>query len=153
MRAPFQILAIPYRYGETGIEYCVFHRSDFDQWQFIAGGGEDSETPTEAAKREIWEESGYVAENVVSLKSVCHIPTDIFPYKYLYNWPSDTYVVPEYSFGFLCMGDMVLSHEHTECVWLTYAEAKEKLKWDSNRTALYELNCILTIKRNYSNDK
>ena len=111
------------------------------------------QTPTEAAKREIWEESGYVAKNVVSLKSVCHIPTDIFPYKYLYNWPSDTYVVPEYSFGFLCVGDMVLSHEHTECVWLTYAEAKEKLKWDSNRTALYELNCILTNKRNYSNEK
>ena len=21
--------------------YCVFHRADHDQWQFIAGGGED----------------------------------------------------------------------------------------------------------------
>ena len=31
----------------------------------------------------------------------------------------------------------------TDCVWLTYDEANQKLKWDSNRTALYELNCRL----------
>lgn len=36
-----------------------------------------------------------------------------------------------------------LSHEHTESVWLTYEETNNKLKWDSNRTALYELNCRL----------
>ena len=29
--------------------YCVFHRADHDQWQFIAGGGEDNETPLAAA--------------------------------------------------------------------------------------------------------
>ena len=39
-----------------------------------------------------------------------------------------------------------LSHEHTECVWLTYDEATKKLKWDSNRTALYELHCRLNVK-------
>ena len=41
MRAPFQILAIPYRY-KNGIPYfCVLRRSDSNLWQFIAGGGED----------------------------------------------------------------------------------------------------------------
>ena len=52
-------------------------------------------------------------------------------------------VVPEYSFGFECPDDIVLSHEHTECVWLSFEEARAKLKWDSNRTALYELKCRL----------
>lgn len=33
-----------------------------------------------------------------------------------------------------------------QCVWLPYAEAREKLKWDSNRTALYELHCCLEEK-------
>ena len=28
-------------------------------------------------------------------------------------------------------------------VRLEYAEAKDRLKWDSNRTALYELDCRL----------
>ena len=41
MRAPFQILAIPYQIVDGSPLYCVFHRADHDQWQFIAGGGED----------------------------------------------------------------------------------------------------------------
>lgn len=53
MRAPFQILAIPYKIIDGLPLYCVFHRADFDQWQFIAGGGEDDEMPLQAAIREI----------------------------------------------------------------------------------------------------
>lgn len=146
MRAPFQILAIPYRITDSVFFYCVFRRSDFDQWQFISGGGEDDETPIQAAKREIFEEAGVDAKNIIELKSTCHIPTDIFPNKHLHNWPADTYVVPEYSFGFYCAENMKLSHEHTECIWLNYDQARKRLKWDSNRTALYELNCRLIEK-------
>lgn len=64
----------------------------------------------------------------------------------LYNWPEDTYVVPEYAFGFECTEEIKLSHEHTECMWLSYQDTYEKLRWDSNRTALYELNCRLKKK-------
>ena len=124
--------------------YCVLHRSDYDQWQFIAGGGEDSETPEEAAKREIFEEGGIVVPNIIPLKAMCSIPVEIFPQKYRYNWPEDLYVVPEYAFGFACDDNLNLSHEHIECVWLPYQEAREKLHWDSNKTALFELNCILS---------
>lgn len=139
MRAPFQILAIPFKFI-NGIPYfCIFHRADFDQWQFIAGGGEDAESPKAAAIREIFEESGVRADNIIELKSMCYIPTDIFPLKYLYNWDEDTYVVPEYSFGFECADAIKLSNEHFEYEWLKYDDAKEKLKWDSNKTALYEL--------------
>lgn len=149
MRAPFQILAIPYKLIDNEPVYCVFHRADFDQWQFISGGGEDDEAPLQAALREIYEESGFNAENITELKSMCYIPTDIFPKKYLCNWPKSTYVVPEYSFGFLCDEDVKLSCEHTECLWLTYEETRCRLKWDSNKTALYELHCRL---KNHSNE-
>ena len=37
MRAPFQILAIPYRVTPE-LQFCVFHRADIDQYQFVAGG-------------------------------------------------------------------------------------------------------------------
>ena len=70
MRAPFQILAIPYKYENGTPIYCVLHRSDCDQWQFIAGGGEDKETPEDAAKREIMEEGGIAVDNIISLKSM-----------------------------------------------------------------------------------
>ena len=143
MRAPFQILAIPYQIMDGIPLYCVFHRADFDQWQFISGGGEDDETPLQAAMREIHEEAGIHADHVIELKSMCCIPTDIFPEKYLCHWAEDTYVVPEYSFGFPCTEAIKLSHEHTDSSWLIYEEARLKLKWDSNRTALYELHCRL----------
>ena len=147
MRAPFQILALPYKIVDGNPIFCVFHRSDFNQWQFIAGGGEDDETPLQAAKREILEESGVVAKNIIELKSLCHIPTDIFPQRTSYGWPEDTYVIPEYCFAFECNDEITLSHEHTEYAWLSYEKSKSKLKWDSNRVALYELKCILNSKK------
>lgn len=90
IRAPFQILAIPYRKTNGIMQFCVFHRSDADWWQFIAGGSEDAETPLKAAKREIFEESGLYIEDIMRLTSTCCIPTNVFPEKYLKNWPCDT---------------------------------------------------------------
>ena len=147
MRSAFQILAIPYRIIDGTPFYCVFHRADFDQWQFIAGGGEEDETPFEAAKREVFEEGGVLSDKWVELKSLSYIPAAVISEKHRVCWSKDTYVIPEYTFGFECKGDIKLSHEHTECVWLTYDEAAGKLKWDSNRTALYELNCRLRDKQ------
>ena len=143
MRAPFQILAIPYRIIDGSLRYCVFHRADHDQWQFIAGGGENSETPLDAAKRETFEESGIRSDKWIELKSLAYLPVTIISEKRRQHWNKDMYVIPEYTFGFECKHGIALSHEHTECVWLSYDEANQKLKWDSNRTALYELNCRL----------
>ena len=143
MRAPFQILAIPYRMvGGTPI-YCAFHRSDCDEWQFIAGGGEGNETPVAAAEREVLEEGGVRSDVWIELKSLSYLPVTVISEKCRRHWSKDTYVIPEYTFGFECCDDIKLSREHTEFVWLTYDEAMKKLKWDSNRTALYELNCRL----------
>lgn len=143
MRAPFQILAIPYRMRDGEAQFCVLHRADHDQWQFLSGGGEDDETPEEAARREILEESGLTANPLIPLRSLCCIPTDIFSEEYTRNWPGDTYVIPEYAFGFEGEGELRLSGEHSECAWLDYRAARDRLKWDSNRTALYELNSRL----------
>jgi len=38
---------------------------------------------------------------------------------------------------------MVLSSEHIGLEWMTYDDALTRLTWDSNKTALYELNCRL----------
>lgn len=143
MRAAFQILAIPYRIIDKKPVYCVFHRADFDQWQFIAGGGEDSETPLTSAQREALEESGIRSDNWIHLKSMAYIPANVISVEHRSHWAKNTYVIPEYSFGFECAEDIQLSCEHTEYIWLSFEEAHKKLKWDSNRTALYELNCRL----------
>ena len=99
MRAPFQILAIPYRKGAE-CRFCVFHRADLDQYQFVAGGGEDAETPLEAAKREIKEETGVTAESVLPLTSMACVPANVIAEKHRQLWPRDTFVIPEYAFAF-----------------------------------------------------
>ena len=144
MRAPFQILAIPYRLEDKRPVYCVFHRADHDQWQFVAGGGEGEEQPMEAAKREIFEETGLVVEKICQLDSLCFIPCSIFSDSITENWPEDTFVIPEYAFGFVCEENIRLSGEHTGFVWMSYEEALKILRWDSNKTALYELNARLS---------
>ncbi len=142
MRAPMQILAIPYRYTDGALRVCVFHRADIDRWQFVSGGAEDDETPVEAARREIWEETGVHAEPC-SLTSVSSIPACVFHPAATAHWQRELYVIPEYTFAFACREDITLSHEHVGCVWMSPAKARERLTWDSNKTALYELECRL----------
>ena len=117
-----------------------------DQWQFVAGGGEHDETPLEAAIREIREETGVTSQSVLPLTSMAFVPAIVIAEKHRKLWPRDTYVLPEYAFGFACDGDICLSSEHVGFAWLSYDEALERLTWDSNKTALYELNCRLRAK-------
>ena len=58
------------------------------------------------------------------------------------EWGPKTYVVKEYAFGVeLTKTDKVaLANEHKSFKFVDYESAAKKLKWDSNRTALYELN-------------
>ena len=144
MRAPFQILAIPFRKtAPAEPQFCVFHRSDFDQWQFVSGGGEDDETPTEAASREISEETGIKTNSIIKLTSMAYVPANVISERHRKHWPKDTYVLPEYHFSFECVRDIKLSDEHTCFEWLSFDDAMSRLTWDSNKTALYELHCRL----------
>ena len=146
MRAPFQILVIPYKL-EPILQYCVLHRSDIDQYQFVAGGGEDDEKPIEAAAREIYEETSVKAVNIMPLTSRAYIPANVISKKHRDLWPHDTIVIPEYTFGFECDSEIALSSEHTGLEWMTYDDAVSRLTWDSNKTALYELNYRLLKER------
>ena len=139
MRAPFQILAIPYKLNPH-LQYCVMHRSDIDRYQFVAGGGEDDEKPIESAIKEIYEETSIKAVNILSLNSMANIPANVISKKHRDLWSPDTIVIPEYAFGFECNSEMVLSSEHVGLEWITCDDALSRLTWDSNKTALYELN-------------
>ena len=147
-RAPFQVLVILYLHTESGIKYCIFERqSPPSQIQFIAGGGEDNETPLQAATRETREESGIHNAVFQQLTSICYIPTCIFSEEQCQQWGNNLFVIPEYAFGAEVQSDTVtLSDEHIAFKWISYDEARAQLTWDSNKTALYELNCRLTKK-------
>ncbi len=146
-RAKFQILLIPYLKKNEVIEYCIFKRKDLGIWQFIAGGGEDDEIPLEAAKREGYEEAKIdINSKYVQLKSITSISTEFFTEKHREIWGKETLVIPEYSFSVeLRSKEIIIAEEHTEFIWVTYEEAKNLLKWDSNKTALWELDNIIKM--------
>ena len=143
MREPYQILSIPYRIVDGTPLFCIFRRADSSYWQFIAGGGENGETPIEAAKRETIEEMGAEPKNIKQLTCIAYVPAEVIAESRQQHWDKNTFVIPEYSFAFECELEPLLSNEHTEYKWLTYDEARKLLKWDSNKVAMYEIDSII----------
>ena len=140
-RAPFQVLVLPFRRAEDGsFEYAVLCRDDMKAWQGVAGGGELGETPAQAATRETAEELGLASPvPLYPLQTTASIPARFFADRE--TWPTGTYVVPEHSFAAdVTDRKITLSHEHTEIQWLDAKKATAILRFDSNRTALGELD-------------
>ncbi len=148
-RANFQVLILPFLITDSKeIKYCIFNRKDMNINQFIAGGGEDDETPLKAAKRELFEETGIVKDivDIYTLDTKASIPACIFKKDY-HLWPKDCIVITEHSFAIQIKDeDINLSDEHSSYEWVTYDEACNKLRYDSNKTALLELKT--RIERN-----
>lgn len=141
-RARYQVLVIPYCIQDGNVQFCLFRRSDIGIWQFIAGGGEDEDISIiESAKREAFEEAGISKTcNFFKLDTCCSIPAICFKDAEAI-WGKECFVIPEYTFAVrLTSTFLQLSHEHTDYKWLTYAEAQTLLQYDSNKTALWELN-------------
>ena len=140
-RAPFQVLIYPYRKTTDGrIEYALLKRVDDGFWQAITGGGEDQETPLEAARRETQEESGIPPTSFfIQLDTIESVPVTEFRNSPI--WGEDIYVIPQYYFGVSAPDiQIVISREHTEYKWIPFEEARQLLNFDGERTALWELN-------------
>lgn len=142
-RAKYQVLVIPYKKDTDKNLYCVFKRNDTeDCWQFIAGGGEDEDkTPLVSAKREAFEEAGISYQlQFVELETKCSIATEHFKNAKTI-WGDDCLVIPEYCFAVEMQSkDIIISCEHGCFEWVDYSSAKERLKYDSNKVALWELD-------------
>jgi dihydroneopterin triphosphate diphosphatase len=140
-RAPFQALVYPYyQVGDGEFVYALLKRSDAEYWQAVAGGGEDNETPIEAARRETHEETGISQDSLfLQLDTVLPIPVTEFRDSYL--WGDNVYVIPQYCFGVWVKDeDIVLSREHTDYRWLKYKDARSLMRYEGNKVALWELD-------------
>ncbi len=101
----------------------------------------DGEIPIESAKNVkrlkrlvLQEKCSYI-----QLDSVSSLPVEDVVGGFL--WGDDVYVIKEFSFGVkVPTKNISLSKEHLNYKWLCFEEAVTYLKWDSNKTALWELN-------------
>ncbi len=140
-RAPFQVLVYPYRQtGQNQWEFAIFKRADEGFWQAIAGGGEGNETPLQAARREAFEEAGILpTAEFMCLDTIESIPVTGFAESPA--WGEQIYVIPQHCFGVhLISPELTLSEEHSEYAWLGYEQARQCIRFDGNKTALWELH-------------
>lgn len=145
MRAPYQVLVIPFVREREKYYYAIFKRKDLNIWQFIAGGGEGNEKPIEAAKREAYEEASIDRDSrYIRLASICTVPAvNICGLK----WGKKIIMIPEFAFGVeLPSRKLKISDAHTQYLWLSFKDAIKKLKYDSNKSALWELDYRLKNK-------
>ena len=141
MRLPKQVLIIPYRIKDENVQFCIFKRKDLEFWQWISGGVEDfDENLYAAAKREIFEETG-VDSNIELTQLECITKIPVVNIVKEFRWGNDIFYADEYSFSVKFDNiDIALSDEHSLYSWMSFEEAKKLLKYDSNKSALWELN-------------
>jgi len=136
---PFQVMILPFKIDSDSLWVYVFQRKLEQFWQFVAGGGEGGENPTQAAVRELAEETSIsTCTNLIELDTVSSIPINVF--ENCHNWDEDIFVIPEYSFAAnISDAGIRLSHEHLSYRCVQPDAANQLLKFDSNKTALFEL--------------
>jgi 8-oxo-dGTP pyrophosphatase MutT (NUDIX family) len=137
MRQPVQVLIYPVRTAGSRWEYLSLRRtaSRGGFWQGVTGGVEDEEGLVEAARRELYEETGLV-------------PLALEQIDYSYSFPveeewRDLYAagveeIVEYVFIALVDGQQepALTREHDQWQWCGYDQALGLLTWPGNIEAL-----------------
>jgi dATP pyrophosphohydrolase len=142
MRQPLTVLVFPFRLVAGRPEYAIFRRADDASWQSVSGGVEGSETLTQTARRETAEETGLSGtQPLYKLDMLSGVEKECFAASK--HWPADLYVVAKHFFAMdLTDSDqgVKLSDEHHEFRWMAYGEAYAALRYDDDKTALWELN-------------
>ena len=152
MRLPKQVLIIPYRMTNQKIEYCILKRKNMQIWQWVAGGVEDFDKDIMcAAKREMNEEIG-ISEDIDIVELECFTKIPVVNIVKEFKWGENVYYADEYSFAAnISVKQIKISEEHSEYKWVSYDEARNLLKYDSNKSALWELNEKIRRNNNESN--
>jgi dihydroneopterin triphosphate diphosphatase len=148
MRQPLQVTVFPFCMTAPGPEYAIFRRADDGCWQGVAGGVEEGEDLVTAARRETAEEAGLTGSNpVYKLDMVSGVARTWFAASQY--WPSDLYIVAKHHFAMDATRDpapVVLSREHSEFRWAPCGEASAALRYDDDKTALWELDARLRAR-------
>lgn len=137
-RLPLQVLIFLFYKNGDKIEYCLLQRTDRRVWQGVSGGVNFGESLEKAVFREVFEETGISYGNLIELECISSIPSIEVNECFIQN---NELIVKEMAYGLeVNSKNIVLSKEHLKYEWLEYEDAVKMLIWDSNKTALWELN-------------
>ncbi len=145
MRIPIQVLIYPVRKINEDWEYLMLRRVENRGgfWQGVTGAPENDETLSEGAKRELYEETGYIPLNLIKTDISYIIPMED-RWKEIY--PEGTTEIPEYLF--IAKIDessppKIDPIEHNAWKWCSYEEAMNLLSLEDNKRALEFVHTFL----------
>jgi len=121
-----------FRFVQDHPQYLLLKRSNDEEiypglWQFISGSIHDEEKATEAALREMYEETRLTPQQ---LWAVPHVNTY---YDHLHDAVN---LSPFFAAQVLPDDEPALSEEHQHYEWLRYNDACRKLVWPGQRQGL-----------------
>jgi dihydroneopterin triphosphate diphosphatase len=122
------------------------HRTDDRYWHVVAGVVEHGEGVTDAARRELREESGLTGADLLDLGSPVTYPITA-ELRQRYDYPDHVHEVTVYSFAAEApVGwEPTLNEEHDEYRWTTVEEAVALLHWPEAREAVRRLAARLGV--------
>lgn len=129
----------PYSREENQISFLVLKRSAdvryAGQWRMVGGKVEENETATDAAIRELQEETGLNPELFWTIPSV----------NQFYDKQSDTvHRIPAFGVRVNPHKTINLNHEHSDWQWVSEDNVEDYIKWPEQRRLMKLLANIVT---------
>ncbi len=149
-KLPRSIQVVVFAEAASARQYLLLKRRESlgGFWQSVTGSLEEGETHTQAAVREVREETGLVcaAEDLVDLELI-----NVFEISPLWRhrYAAEITHNEERCFALLSRAlDVRLDPaEHTDFAWVEYEDAMAMLYWESNRKALKVTHAKLRCAR------
>jgi dihydroneopterin triphosphate diphosphatase len=124
------------RRGAAGLEALVLRRAPGSRspgsWEGVHGHVEPGESPADAARREVGEETGLAPERLYNLSRV----------EAFYLHRADVIAVVPCFVAFAAPGELRLSTEHDQAEWLPLDDAGARCSWPRGRRALEDIGVV-----------
>ena len=149
-RRPEKVLVYLYRrIPRQEIEYLLLQRRHSQAghiWQTVVGTARWGEELVEAARREVFEETGLTRLRGITAIGYAFSFVFCLPPEEKSSYAPGVTTIRNVVFAAEAMGSqsISLSEEHSTFGWFPYAEAVSKIHWSEDREALIRLHPMIT---------